>query len=97
MPKRTQSVLVDDMEHCIVCGRPYPECHHVFMGVANRPIADKYGYVLPLCQEHHTGSAECPHRNRKIDLAYKCMAQRHFEANKGNRAMFIELFGRSYL
>lgn len=93
---RTKSVLVDDMEHCIVCGSPYIEVHHVFFG-AKRPIADKYGYVLPLCNKHHTGSAECPHKNRAIDLAYKCIAQKHFEANRGNRAMFIELFGKSYL
>ena len=97
MPRKTHSVLVDDMEHCIVCGKPHPNVHHVFMGVANRPISDKYGYVLPLCQEHHTGSAQSPHRDRKIDLAYKCMAQKHFEENKGNREMFINLFGRSYL
>lgn len=97
MKKRTQSVLVNDMEHCIVCNSPYVHIHHVFFGVANRPISDKYGYVLPLCQEHHTGSVQSPHRDRKTDLSYKRMAQEHFEANKGNRAMFIQLFGRSYL
>lgn len=97
MSKRTQSVLVDDMSKCIVCEVPYPEVHHIFFGVANRPISDKYGYVLPLCNKHHTGSAECPHRNRAIDLAYKTMAQEHFEEHKGNRAAFIALFGQSYL
>lgn len=97
MPKRAKSVLVDDMDKCIVCETSYPEVHHIFFGVAKRPISDKYGYVLPLCKEHHTGSSQCPHRNRKIDLAYKTMAQKHFEQYKGNRAMFIELFGQSYL
>ena len=90
------SVLVDSLDYCIVCGKPHPNKHEVFFGNKARNMSIKYGYVLPLCYEHHKGS-EGPHLNRKIDLAYKCMAQRHFEANKGNRAMFIELFGKSYL
>lgn len=92
----TKSVLIDDMTKCIVCQSPYVECHHIYFG-AKRSIADRYGYVLPLCNRHHTGSNNCPHRNREIDLKYKRMAQRHFEEHKGNRAMFIELFGKSYL
>lgn len=97
MSDKRFSVLVHSLDYCMVCGRPHPHKHEIFFGTKARDMSIKYGYVLPLCNEHHNMGAQSPHRDRKIDLAYKCLAQRHFEEHKGNRAMFIELFGKSYL
>ncbi len=91
-----KSVLVDDMEHCFVCGQYYPQIHHVFFG-SKRSISDRFGYVIPLCMMHHTGSKYCPHQDRDIDLAYKRFAQRHFESTIGTRNDFIKLFNKSYI
>lgn len=86
------------MEHCIACGSPYVEVHHIFQGIANRKISDRYGYVAPLCQMHHTGTAEGVHfNNKKLNLYLKQEAQKHFEKEHGNRNDFIRTFGKSYL
>lgn len=90
------SIMVDDMDHCIICGKPAEE-HHVFFGSANKQIADKYHLTIPLCNKHHTGSSDSPHRNRIIDLAYKCWGQSVYEAKIGTREDFRREFGRSYL
>ena len=92
-----KSILVDDMEHCIFCHSQNIEIHHVFFGVASRPKADKHGLVLPLCNKHHTGSGNCPHKNRIIDLALKCWAQSVYEKEIGTRQKFRQEFGKSYL
>ena len=81
---------------CVYCGSPNVQMHHVLHGTANRKKADKYGYVIPLCYEHHIG-ANGIHRNRGMDLYWKETAQRHFEKNIGTREDFIREFGKSYL
>lgn len=89
------SVLVDDMEHCLVCGRPHPHTHHIFFNAKKR-FSDKYGYLIPLCFDHHEGD-NGPHRNRETDLVYKRMAQMHYEEHHGTREDFIREVGKSYI
>jgi hypothetical protein len=91
-----KSVIFDDMEHCFVCGQPYPQHHHIFGGTANRKVSDRYGYIAPLCREHHTGNAGV-HFNKPLDLHLKKLAQKHFEGEFGARNEFIKVFGKSYL
>ncbi len=93
---KVKSVIVDDMEHCLVCGSPYIEIHHIIFGVANRKLSDKYGLVVPLCVEHHRGNTGV-HQNRDLDLHLKKLAQEHFEAEFGTREYFRTVFGKSYL
>ena len=93
---KTKSVIVEDMEQCYVCGYPYVEVHHIFYGTANRKISDKYGYVVPLCREHHTGSTGV-HFNKVFDMHLRKIAQKHFEAEYGDRNEFRRVFGKSYL
>lgn len=79
----------------MVCGSPYVEMHHIFHGTANRRQADIYGYVIPLCREHHTGRQGI-HFNRGMDLYWKEKAQKDFEETH-TREEFIKTFGKSYL
>lgn len=90
-----QSILTGDMESCMVCGKLHPECHHVFFG-PNRKWSDKYGLVVPLCNEHHRGSDISPHFNREFDLQLKQYAQERFEEEYPELS-FREIFGRNYL
>lgn len=92
-----KSILVDDLEHCIFCHNPNVEIHHVFFGSANRSISDRYKLVVPLCNKHHTGSKDCPHQNRIIDLSMKSWGQAVYEKEIGTRDQFIKEFGRNYL
>lgn len=95
MADKRKSILVNSLDHCIVCGRCHPHKHEVFFG-RNRQLSIKYNMILPLCYEHHEG-INGPHRNRQVDLKYKRAAQTAWEEQYGTRNMFISLFGRSYI
>jgi hypothetical protein len=92
-----KSIMIDDKEHCIFCFNATVEEHHIFFGTSDRPIAEKHGLVVPLCNKHHTGSADCPHKNRIVDLALKCWGQTVYEQRIGDRDSFRREFKRSYL
>lgn len=91
-----KSILQKDKE-CWFCGRTDElELHHVYPGVANRPISDKNGFTVYLCHRHHTGSNLSVHLNRKMDLTLKCCCQSKFEETH-TREEFRKLIGKSYL
>ena len=89
------SVFTDDLEHCILCGKPREHLHEIIYG-KNRINSIKYNFVIPLCANHHTGK-DGIHFNKDLDLYYKRLCQIYFENNIGNRIEFIKTFGRSYL
>ena len=93
--KEIESALVDDLDVCFVCKRERQQIHHVF-GSFNRKHSDEYKYILPLCEEHHTGTNGV-HRNKQMDIHFKQLAQRHFEQHHGTREDFINIFGKSWL
>ncbi len=92
---RTRSVIVDDMEHCVCCGKEMIQIHHIFYGTANRKLSDQDGYVIPLCHNHHTGK-EGIHFNKDMDEYWKQIAQKHYEKHHSRQA-FIKRYGRSWL
>ena len=89
-----RSILQNKDDGCLICGNPYTEEHHVFFGVANRKLSEKYGMKVYLCAEHHRGKRGV-HQDRDLDLTIKRMAQKKFEETY--TADFIETFGRSYI
>ena len=93
---RAKSIIVECMDNCFVCGSPYVEVHHVIYGVANRKLSDKYGLVIPLCNEHHRGSTGI-HFNKSFDMAMKKLAQEKFEAVYGADISFAEVFRKNYI
>lgn len=93
---KTESIIVDCMDSCFVCGSPHTEVHHIIYGTANRKLSDQYGLVIPLCHEHHRGQTGI-HFNKEFDLAMKELAQRKFEERYGNRESFRTIFGKSFL
>lgn len=88
------SLFTEDLNHCYVCGRPYPQIHHI-MNSANKAKSEEYGLILPLCLNHHTG-AEGVHTKPEKMLACRQMAQRKFE-EEHSREEWISEFGKSYL
>lgn len=96
MAKRTKSIIVDCMDNCLVCGSPYVEIHHVMYGTSNRKLSDKYGLIVPLCQEHHRGQTGV-HFKRSLDMCLKKLAQEKFNAVYGANTSFLEVFGKNYL
>lgn len=92
-----KSVLQNE-KVCFVCKREQElHDHHIFYGTANRKLSQQWGFKVWLCAAHHNMSKEGVHFNPELDQQIKGMAQTYFEKNKGNRATFIRIFGRSYL
>ena len=91
-----KSVIQSEKE-CFLCGITRElHCHHVFGGVGNRKMSERYGMKVWLCREHHTGNAGV-HQNRDLDLIVKEVAQTNFEKKVGSREEFMKIFGRNYL
>ena len=95
LERERKSLFTDDLEHCILCGKPREHLHEIIYG-KNRINSIKYNFVIPLCANHHTGK-DGIHFNSELDLYYKRLCQIYFEKNIGNRIEFIKIFGRSYL
>lgn len=95
LERNRASAFTDDLEHCILCGKPREHLHEIIYG-KNRINSIKYNFVIPLCANHHTGK-DGIHFNKDLDLYYKRLCQIYFENNIGNRIEFIKTFGRSYL
>lgn len=96
MGKKVKSIIVESMDNCFVCGSPYVEVHHIMYGTANRKLSDKYGLIVPLCQEHHRGQTGV-HFKRDLDICLKKLAQEKFNSVYGANKSFLEVFGKNYL
>lgn len=80
---------------CFLCGRVTElERHHV-MGGPNRKLAEKYGLVVFLCREHHTGDSGV-HKNRWKSDRLKGLAQIAFEARHSHDE-WMKVFKKNYL
>ena len=86
------SLFTDDLEHCIICGVKKNHLHEIFFG-SNRKKSMQYGFVIPLCTEHH---AEM-HINKDWQEYWHVKGQEYWEKNIGPREEFIEVFGKSYI
>lgn len=89
--------IVQGRKQCYVCGTE--QClhmHHIFYGMANRRLSDRYGLTVWLCGMHHNLSNEGVHFNKDLDLQIKQVGQRAFERNH-TREEFMQIFGKNYL
>lgn len=89
-----KSIITNDLKHCFICGAPYPQIHHCMNG-ANKTKSEKYGLIVGLCLDHHTG-ANGVHTKPDRMLAMRRVAQRKFEETN-SRELWIKEFGKSYL
>lgn len=71
------------------------EEHHVFMGHANRQLAEKYGLKVYLCAYHHRLGKMSVHQNATISRMLQDKGQRAFEACYPDLD-FRSIFGRNY-
>ncbi len=71
------------------------ESHHIFGGVANRPLSEKYGLKVWLCRNHHTGKEFGVHFNKDCRKIVQEVGQWAFE-RKYPELNFTEVFGKNY-
>ena len=85
-----------DEPRCYVCGSYRNlELHHVMSGNANRNLSTKYGLVVWLCRDHHTGKLGV-HSDYILKERLEKKAQKAFEAIYGHK-MWMETFRKNYL
>ena len=88
--------IVQTEKECWFCGaRAGLEEHHIFAGVANRKISEKYGLTVWLCHKHHTG-ADGAQYDKDLNLTLKIDAQRAFEKHH-SRSEWMKLIRKNYL
>lgn len=89
-----ESIITSDLTHCYYCGAPYPQIHHVMNG-ANKKKSEKYGLIVGLCLNHHTG-AEGVHTKPEKMLEMRRIGQKRFEEIY-SRELWLKEFGKNYL
>lgn len=100
--KRRASIMQRKDGTCYLCRKLHGDWsrkqpiheHHVFGGVANRPLSEEYGLKVYLCMEHHVAGPEAVHTNKEIMDMVRKDAQRKFE--KEYDLDFREIFGKNY-
>jgi len=85
------SIITNDLDHCILCGKTKNHLHEVIYG-KNRLNSIKYGLVIPLCFNCHNAI----HNDIKLDLAYKKIAQDRFVKHYPELD-FLSIFHKNYL
>ena len=88
--------IITDNPWCYICGNPVTQTHHVF-GKSERDKSTKYGLVVPLCVNCHTGSKGVHGKDgQSLNLALKRIGQAKFEERYGHE-LFMQEFGKNYL
>lgn len=88
--------ILQKKRECYFCGfKAGLECHHIFAGVANRRISEKYGLKVWLCHRHHTG-ADGAQYDKALNLRLKQDAQKAFEKTHSHEE-WMQLIRKNYL
>ena len=87
--------ILQDEKVCYLCGcERNLELHHIFGGVANRPLSQRYGLVVWLCAKCHRGIDGAQYC-KEVNLRLKQEAQRAFVARHGTEE-WMKLFKKNY-
>ena len=90
------SIITDEWDWCINCGKPYPEEHHILPGQL-RKFSEENGLVAPLCADCHRGYRNGVHGlNHDLDTELKALAQKKDE-ELHSREEWMQHVGRNYI
>lgn len=93
LEKNRYSILTNNLNCCIICGKPKEHLHEVFFG-RNRQNSMKYNCVIPLCNNCHTEM----HKNKEWqDYWHKKGQKRFMEYYHKSIEQFDDIFKRNYL
>ena len=94
MAKKYKSIITQDMEHCYLCGAPAMNTpHHIFFFFFKKK-SEKYGLMMPLCFNHHTGPEGVHTVPGKMQVT-KEFGQTMFELYYPELD-FLKIFGKNY-
>ena len=93
----TKSIVQQGDPRCFFCGRTVGlERHHIFGGVANRPLAERWGLWVYCCDFCHRDPKDGVQYNRKKADSLKRLGQIAFEA-RHNHDEWMEIFKKNYI
>ena len=86
--------LLQHEKECYITGiQTGLDKHHIYGGVANRPLSEKYGCWVWL---KHSIHMDLHDRNKKLDKKLKAECQLAFE-RKYDHGNFMKIFKKNYL
>lgn len=89
--------IIQSERECFFCGKLTGlEEHHVFGGVANRKISERYGLKIFCCDYHHRDPKNGVQYNPEMNLKLKQEAQRAFQNIYGHK-LWMQLIRKNYL
>ena len=91
--KKLWSVFTDNMDKCIFTGSWVVERHHIFGG-SNRKKSEKYGLLIPICNECHREVHDAP--DQELNKKLKANAQADFMMDH-TYAEWMKQFDRNYM
>lgn len=94
------SIITDDLEHCIECGRTNINKHEIFYGEKNRELSKKYGLVIPLCEAYHHNQYQSKgiHFDAELCKKWHIKGQEAFMEHYNKTAdEFRQIFGKNYI
>jgi hypothetical protein len=69
------SIFTDDMHKCVITGCTDGVVpHHIFDG-PNKTFSERYGFILPLRSDWHTGYNYSIHKDRQLQLKYMYLCE----------------------
>ena len=89
--------IVQNGERCFFCGRTVGlERHHIYGGVANRPLSEKYGLWIWCCDYDHRDPKNGVQYNRAKADSLKRLGQIAFEARHSHKE-WMDIFKKNYI
>lgn len=98
MERNRFSIFTDDLDHCIICGKPNTNKHEIFFGSKHRQLSIKYGLVIPLCTAEHHNQIDKKgiHFDKMMQDYWHKKGQTRFKEVYPNLD-FVNIFKRNYL
>ena len=92
--KERFSIVVANLDNCVICGKKRANLHEVFYGTGKRQLSIKYGCVIPLCYQHHIDIHD-KGKGKILSTIWKVKTQEMFEKAYPNLS-FRDIFGKNY-
>jgi hypothetical protein len=91
------SILTSDMTRCYITGDRYNVVPHHIFGASKKAFSEKYGFILPLRSDWHTGTEYCIHKDTDMSVKYKRKCQEYWIDTLGKtKEEWIDECGKWY-